>query len=79
MIDVLKANGTIRFDTQFCEAVGITKGNLWNVRNGKAHFTVKHIDAICRAYKVRTAFIFGLTDKVFTETAPPKKATPTYP
>lgn len=65
LLEALKAAGTIRFDVDFCNDIGIKKGNLWNVKNGHTHFTVEHINTICRKYRANPNWIFGLSDKMF--------------
>jgi transcriptional regulator with XRE-family HTH domain len=75
LIEALKAKGTIRFDTDFCEEIGIRKGNLWNIRNGNAHFTVDHIHRICEAYGANPAYIFGFSDDMFIRLIPIWKET----
>ncbi|WP_417868008.1 hypothetical protein [Xanthomarina gelatinilytica] len=70
LIEALKANGTIRFDMDFCRAIDIKKGNLWNIRNGNAHFTVEHIHKICEEYGANPNWIFGLSNEMFINWIP---------
>lgn len=65
LIGILKANGTIRFDIEFCRAIELRKQNLYNIRCGKNRFTPEHIRAIVREYNVNANWIFGVTDDVF--------------
>lgn len=65
LIGILKANGTIRFDVEFCRAIDLRKQNLYNIRCGKNRFTTEHIYAIVNEYNVNANWIFGVTDVVF--------------
>lgn len=55
----LKAKGVIRFDTDFCRAVGIMKQNLARVKQGKAHFTPEHIRNACIEFNEDANWILG--------------------
>lgn len=65
LIDMLKAFKVIRFDTEFCEAIGLLKQNLYRIRQGKTHFTPEHIEQIILKYKVNANWIFNISDKIF--------------
>ena len=65
LLGTLKAYGIIRFDTEFCEAVGVLKQNLINIKKGKNHFTPEHIENAIKAYQVNANWIFGVSDKIF--------------
>ncbi len=66
LIKVLKKAGTIKFNTDFCEAVGINKQNLYNVSIGINHFTPEQIENAVIAYNVNANWIFGTSDDIFT-------------
>lgn len=72
LVQVLKDTGCIRFDTEFCAAVGISKQHFRNIKKQDAspgkqnyHFTLQHAETICRKYGVDGNYIFGLTDQPF--------------
>lgn len=64
LLQTLKDKGTIRFNTDFYEAIGLKKQNLTRIKNGAAHFTPEHIRAACKEFGVNANWIFGVEDKV---------------
>ncbi|UAB85722.1 hypothetical protein INR75_06830 [Zunongwangia sp. SCSIO 43204] len=68
LIDILKASGKIRFQSEFCRAVDILPQVLNNVKNSTNHFTPVHIENACKKYNINANWIFGLTDEIFTTT-----------
>jgi hypothetical protein len=65
LIEILKANSTIRFENEFCDNIELLRQNLYRIRKGLAHFTPEHIQNICKVYKVDANWIFGITPYVF--------------
>lgn len=72
LVEKLKELGRIRYDTDFCAEVGISKQHFYNIKkqaNGEGkqnyHFTLQHAETICRKYGVDGNYIFGLTDQPF--------------
>lgn len=65
LIDMLKANGTIRFSQDFCDAIGMDKQRLGNIKRGETRFTIQHIEKACEVYNVNANWLFGLEDYVF--------------
>lgn len=65
LIDMLKSMGIIRFDTDFCAAIGIPKQSILRIKKGLAHFTAKHIENICTVYEVNANWIFGTSNNIF--------------
>lgn len=65
LIDILKVNGTIRFENEFCDAIGIRKQNLWKIRQDLSHFTAGHIENTIMIYKVDANWLFGIGDRIF--------------
>lgn len=65
IIDELKRLGIIDFDNDFCEAIGLLKQNLNNIKNGKMSFNLKHVNNIIKKYNVNPYYIFGLESKMF--------------
>lgn len=67
LIDILKTNGSIRFDTDFCIEIGLKKQNLNRIKNKEAHFTVAQIKSICDIFNINTDWIFGYSNVVFRD------------
>ena len=65
LLKLLKVYGVIRFDTEFCESIGLLKQNLNNIKNGKNHFTAQHIEFAVKEYKIDANWIFGISDQIF--------------
>ncbi|TDE53799.1 helix-turn-helix domain-containing protein [Flavobacterium sp. GT3P67] len=65
LIDILKSLGIIRFDTDFCREIEMPKQSLSRIKKGLAHFTAKHIENICKVYKVNANWIFGIEKNIF--------------
>lgn len=61
LIETLKLEGRIQYDTDFCSAIGLKKQNLTRIKKGAAHFTVYHIHMICKQYKVNPAYLLLLS------------------
>lgn len=66
-IELLKQNGTIRYTTEFCEAIGIHKQNIRNIKEGRQHFTVEQIRETCKKYGFNANWILGLSRETFTQ------------
>ncbi|MGG5486300.1 hypothetical protein [Gaetbulibacter sp. PBL-D1] len=66
LIDILKAYGSIRFDSDFCDTIHLRKQNLYNIRNDKTHFTSRHIELAVKGFKVNANWIYGISDLIFT-------------
>lgn len=65
LIDLLKSEGVIKFDTDFAKAAGISKQHLQEIKKGKAHFTTEHVDNFCNNLGINANWIFGLSDEVY--------------
>lgn len=65
LIKVLKTNHEIKFDMDFCRAIGLRKQNLVNIRKGNAHFTTDHIEMAIKVFGADANWIFGVSDSVF--------------
>jgi hypothetical protein len=74
LIEDLKKLGLIKFDSQFCDSIGLKKQNLNPIKKGLAHFTGFHIEQICLVYSVNANYIFGISDKIFTTIKAQKSA-----
>ncbi|WP_341217066.1 helix-turn-helix transcriptional regulator [uncultured Wocania sp.] len=67
IIDILKSNKRIRFDSDFCEAIGVLRQTLSKIKNGEKHFTPLHIETVIKVFKVNANWIFGISDEIFLD------------
>ena len=65
LIDLLKFQKNIKTLNQFCDEVGVIRQTISKIRSGEASFTVSHIEAICKKYKVNANWIIGIEKNVF--------------
>lgn len=70
LIEELKAREVIRFTQAFCDAIGIKKQAIRQIKLGETHFTGAHIATACKAFKVDANYIVGLASSPFRENAP---------
>jgi len=66
VIEVLKANGTIRFYADVYHVLEMDKGNFNSVKNNRYDFTVKQVYTFINHYNVNANFIFKNSAKIFT-------------
>ena len=64
LIEILKTSGRIKYDTEFCEAIGLRKQNLVNIKADRNHFTPEQIERVLTTYKINANWIFGLSSKM---------------
>ena len=50
---------------EWCETIGITPNNIFNIRKGTQQFTKDHIYNACVYYNIASDYIFGFTDNLF--------------
>lgn len=71
LYEILKSKGAFRFDTEFCDSIGMLKQNFTKLKNHEnhnnnyQHFTSDHFRRIGEVYQVDMNFIFGFTDEPF--------------
>ena len=65
LISILKENGTITYRQDFLDEIGLIKQNFRDIELGRRSFTVKHIYAACKTYKVNLNWIFGIEKNTF--------------
>ncbi|WP_142783399.1 hypothetical protein [Changchengzhania lutea] len=65
LIDILKANSIIRFDSDFCDSIGLLRQTLTKIKKGEKHFTPDHIRNVILVYKADANWIFGIGDQIF--------------
>ena len=65
LIELLIFQKKISSTRAFCNEIGILEQTISKVKRGLNHFTVLHIETICKTYNVNTNWIFGFEKKVF--------------
>jgi len=65
LIELLIFQRKITFVKDFCTEIGILEQSVSKIKKGLNHFTVIHIETICKIYNVNANWIYGLDDKVF--------------
>jgi len=65
LIGILKGSGKIRFEKEFCNAIGLKQQNLSRVRKGERHFTPEQIRLACKEYGVDANWIVGEEENTF--------------
>jgi DNA-binding Xre family transcriptional regulator len=65
LIELLIFQRKISFVKDFCNEIGILEQSVSKIKKGLNHFTVIHIETICKIYNVNANWIYGLDDKVF--------------
>jgi len=66
LITLLIFQKQISYAKDFCQVIGMQEQNVSKIKKGEAHFTVSHIEIICKKYKVNANWIFGTESNVFT-------------
>lgn len=65
LLEILKAENRIRFNTEFCDAAEMSKQHLSHIKNGTAHFTADHIRNVCTVLMVNANWIMGTELQIF--------------
>ncbi|MBY0487071.1 MAG: helix-turn-helix domain-containing protein [Flavobacteriaceae bacterium] len=65
LMDVLIFQKKIINQRQFCNDISILEQTMTKIKNGTSHFTIVHIESICKIYRVNPNWIFSYDDKVF--------------
>lgn len=65
LISILKVNGVISNRQEFCDAVGVLKQNIINIKKGTQHFSLWHVLNASKQYNVNSNWILGLEKEVF--------------
>ena len=64
-IEVLKANGILKFDIEYCNTIGIHKQNFSKIKSGERSFTIDMISKTIQAYELNPCWLFGLESEPF--------------
>ncbi len=75
LIEILKANGTIRNRQQFLDEIQMIKQGYRKISLGIYSFTVAQIARACTVYKVDANWVLGITDIRSPFGPTPKKPT----
>jgi transcriptional regulator with XRE-family HTH domain len=65
LIDLLKYQKKISSTKDFCKEIGVLEQTVSKVKKGLNHFTVLHIEIICKKYNVNSNWIFGIQKNIF--------------
>ena len=65
LIDLLVFERKVSSLIDFYSEIGILRQTVSKIKKGTAHFTVNHIENICKKYNVNANWIFGITDSVY--------------
>ena len=65
LADYCQETGICDTQAAFLESIGFTPGNISNLRRGKQHFTVSHLIAAAKKYKVNLNWLCGLSEQMF--------------
>lgn len=65
LIDLLIFQKRISSTKQFCEEIKILEQTVSKIKKGTVHFTVNHIEAICKIYNVNANWILGVEKTKF--------------
>ena len=67
LIDLLKFHKRISSTKEFCEEIGVLEQTVSKVKKGLNHFTVLHIEMICKKYNINANWIFGIEKEIFIQ------------
>ena len=70
LFEILKDQGKVRTQEDFCTPLGMLRQNFYQVKNpgvsGRIqHFTPEHIQAACKHWNVDANWIFGFAKEPF--------------
>ena len=65
LIELLIFQQRISSIRNFCQEVDILEQTVSKTKKGINHFTVAHIEVICKTYNVNANWIYGFENKVF--------------
>lgn len=69
LIKLLKQQGKEKTIAAVYERVDILEQNVYKIRKGEKHFTVKHIKNFRKHYGVSLEWIFGYSEEVYINSA----------
>lgn len=65
LIELLIFQQRVSTIRKFCQEVDILEQTVSKTKKGINHFTVAHIEVICKTYNVNANWIYGFENKVF--------------
>lgn len=65
LISLLKDRGDIRYDTDFCRAIGMANTYLNMIKHHDRNFSLEQIESICKTFNVNANYIFGTEKNPF--------------
>ena len=71
LIKILQTLGTITYQFEFADSLGMHKQALTQIKTGKGGFTPAQILTACKLWKVNANWIFGIEKEVFIKNVYP--------
>jgi len=65
LIDLLKFEKKISSTKEFCQEIGVLEQTVSKVKKDLNHFTVLHIEIICKKYNVNANWIYGVQKNIY--------------
>lgn len=61
----LKSRGILKYKRDFANACGLPEQNLYNIQQGRNHFTINHLVNLCRFYSINANWVVGTEQNIF--------------
>lgn len=61
----LKSRGILKYKRDFANACGLPEQNLYNIQQGRNHFTINHVSNVCQFYSINANWIIGTETNLF--------------
>lgn len=65
LIDFLIYKKIVLSIRDFCKEINLFEQTISKIKKGIAHFTVQHIETICKVYNVNANWIIGIENEMF--------------
>lgn len=65
LYDLLTDMGVLKTKRSFASACGLPEQNLYNIKNGRNHFTFNHVANICIFYSINANWIIGTESNLY--------------
>jgi len=65
LIELLIFQKQITYVKDFCQEIRMQDQTITKIKKGTSHFTVLHIEMICKKYNVNANWIYGIENRVF--------------
>lgn len=61
---LLKTEGSIHYEYEFYDAIGVDRSNLDKYRKGTIEFSMDHLKKACLLFNIDANYILGITDRI---------------